>query len=231
MLTLATYNIHRCIGSDGRYDPARVREVLRELDADVFALQEVEVFRDDPGLLDYLCEGRPWRAIHGITMERESGGYGNAVISRLPVCSVHRQDLSFKDREPRGALHVRFGLEHRELLVVATHLGLRPAERRDQARELAATLDAELDAPAQPTLTVLMGDFNEWFLWGRPLRLLRGRFPPAPSRATFPARFPLFAIDRIWVGPGPRHVHVKKIRNPLTRVASDHLPLVAQIEL
>ena len=64
-LTLASYNIHRCIGSDGRYEPARIRDVLRALDADLVALQEVEVFRDDPGILDFLCEDSVWRPVQG----------------------------------------------------------------------------------------------------------------------------------------------------------------------
>jgi endonuclease/exonuclease/phosphatase family metal-dependent hydrolase len=125
-LRLASYNIHRCIGSDGRYDPYRIREVLRALDADVVALQEVEVFRHDPAILDFLCEDRAWRPVHGITLSRDSGDYGNAMLSRLPVSQVRRQDLSFRGREPRGALHLRFDLDGIALRVIATHFGLRP---------------------------------------------------------------------------------------------------------
>lgn len=231
VLTLASYNIHRCIGSDGRYEPARIRDVLRALDADVIALQEVEVFRDDPGILDFLCEDSAWRPVHGVTLSRSSGEYGNAVLCRLPIDNVQRQDLSFRQREPRGALHIRTRRAGAPLHVAATHFGLRPVERRTQAEALADELDAIAQGSDAPVVTVLMGDFNEWFLWGRTLRHLGGRFLPGPAPRTFPARWPLFALDRIWVTPGARSFELEAIRTPLTRIASDHLPLRARLRL
>lgn len=231
MLDLATYNIHRCIGSDGRYDPARIREVLQQIDADVIALQEVEVFRDDPEILDFLCAGSDWQPVQGITLSRGSGSYGNALLSRCPIEGVERQDLSFGDREPRGALHVRVRQDDRTIEVIATHFGLRPGERRAQAEALAGAIERHGSAPGAPDLTVLMGDFNEWFLWGRALRLLRRHLARGPSPATFPARFPLFSLDRIWATRGAKLTSVKAIRTPLTRVASDHLPLVARLRM
>lgn len=230
-LSLASYNIHRCIGSDGIYDPGRIRAVLQELDADVVALQEVEVYRDDPGLLEYLCQDSGWQAIHGITLSRENGKYGNALLSRLPVEEVYRQDLSVGEREPRGALHAKLQRDQLSLRVIATHFGLRPGERRKQARLIARALDSESRAIEKPEVTVLMGDFNEWFLWGNTLRRLQRHFMPAPSPATFPSRFPLFALDRIWLTPGPARTDVKAVKSPLTRTASDHLPLLARVYL
>jgi endonuclease/exonuclease/phosphatase family metal-dependent hydrolase len=230
VLDLATYNIHRCIGSDGRYDPARIREVLQHIDADVIALQEVEVLHEDPEILDFLCAGSDWRPVQGITLSRASGSYGNAVLSRCPIEGVERQDLSFGDREPRGALHVRIRQQDRSIAVVATHFGLRPVERRAQAKALAGAMERNGAAPGAPAVTVLMGDFNEWFLWGHALRLLRRQLARGPSPATYPARFPLFSLDRIWATRGAKLMSVKAMRTPLTRVASDHLPLVARLE-
>jgi len=230
-LTLVSYNIHRCIGSDGHYRPERIRDVLRALDADVVALQEVEVFRDDPEILDFLCKDSAWRPIRGVTLSRASGDYGNAVLCRLPVDVVRRQDLSFRQREPRGALHLRCSVAGVPLHVTATHFGLRPVERRSQAGALADELDAVSRGSDAPAVTVLMGDFNEWFLWGRALRRLGGRFLPAPAPRTFPARWPLFALDRIWVTPGAQAFEIEAVRTPLTRVASDHLPLRVRLQL
>jgi endonuclease/exonuclease/phosphatase family metal-dependent hydrolase len=228
-LVLASYNIHRCHGRDGTHDPARTREVLRRLDADVLALQEVESLRNEPGLLEYFCEGTPWTAIHGPTLERDSGEYGNAVLTSLPVRSMRQIDISQSRHEPRGALHVV--LDHRgvSFQLLATHLGLWPAERRAQIKQLLALLRNEFTDAGKPSFTVLMGDLNEWFLWGRPLRMLKRHFRPTPAPATWPARHPLFALDRVWVQPRHRLLRVKAINTPLARAASDHLPLVAEL--
>lgn len=230
-LTLASYNIHRCVGSDGWQDSARIREVLRTLDTDVIALQEVEISPLAPGLLEYFCEESDWRPVLGYTLRNADGDYGNAVLCRLPVRKVHRQDLSYRQREPRGALHLDLDYGVSRLRVVATHFGLRPVERRAQAEAVADELDAIMRSSAAPSAIALMGDFNEWFLWGRTLRHLGRRFLPAPAPRTFPACRPLFALDRIWVTGGARSFQLEAVRTPLTRVASDHLPLRASLQL
>ena len=228
-LILATYNIHRCHGRDGKRDPARTREVLRQLDADIVALQEVELLRNQPGLLDYFCEGRSWTAIHGPTLERANGQYGNAVLTSLPVRSVQKFDISWGRHEPRGALDLALDHERISLRLLATHLGLWPAERRAQIKRLLAELQAGLPGARHSDLTVLMGDLNEWFLWGRPLRMLARHFRPTPAPPTYPARRPMFALDRIWAHPRARLSAIRAISNRLTRQASDHLPLVAEL--
>jgi endonuclease/exonuclease/phosphatase family metal-dependent hydrolase len=122
--------------------------------------------------------------------------------------------------EPRG--HP----EGQPLRVIATHLGLRPAERRQQIQALLSALD-----PGIPGPTVLMGDLNEWFMWGRPLRRLHAHFGATPAPRTFPAHRPLFALDRIWVKPLHCLQRIAVHDSPLAREASDHLPLVAQLGL
>jgi endonuclease/exonuclease/phosphatase family metal-dependent hydrolase len=111
------------------------------------------------------------------------------------------------------------------LRVVATHLGLRPAERREQVQRLLRLFTWGPDERA-----VLMGDLNEWFLWGRPLRRLHRHFKPTPACNTFPAKMPFLALDRMWAHPGEILRELKAHDSPLARVASDHLPLVATVE-
>ena len=229
-LVLASYNIHRSYGRDGRYDPARIREVLRGLNAQVLALQEVELLHDAPGLLDFFCENSKWKAIHGPTLALDTGQYGNALLTSLAVRSVQRIDLSLPGREPRGAIHVTLEHQSHQLEVIATHLGLRPAERRTQIQHLLDILQDNRFSQSHSTITVLMGDLNEWFLWGRPLRWLHRHFQGSPAPASYPACCPLLALDRIWVKPCEKITSMKVVNNKSTRAASDHLPVVARIK-
>jgi endonuclease/exonuclease/phosphatase family metal-dependent hydrolase len=226
LIRLATYNIHRAIGRDRRFDPERIARVVKEFDADVIALQEVESQHGDLGLLQYLARETGLSAVAGPTMLRTDAEYGNALLARGRFAEVERIDLSVPDREPRGALDVRLECRGALLRVLATHLGLRPAERRRQIRHLLARLD-----PTDSVPTVLMGDLNEWFLWGRPLRWLHAFFGETPAPATFPSHFPVFALDRLWVKPRDRLRTMRVHASPLARLASDHLPLVTELEI
>ncbi len=224
-LRLATWNIHMAIGSDGRRDLSRVVQVIRQLQVDVIGLQEVDNHvKDDLDDLQILAEQTGMEVIAGPTMQHTRGDYGNAVLTSLPVRKVERYDLSYKQREPRGLLIVELDWQGRPLQVAVTHLGLRPGERRDQVRRLINHLAQQEREPL-----VLMGDFNEWFIWGRPLRWLRQRFGAIHSPATFPARWPFLQLDNVLVEPQECLVQKSVYRTDPARETSDHLPLLAEL--
>jgi endonuclease/exonuclease/phosphatase family metal-dependent hydrolase len=225
-LIVATWNIHGAVGTDGRYVPERVVDVLREIGADIVALQEVASAQAHENFLRDLERATGYGIVAGLLRQRHGSDFGNAVLSRYPVASVRHLDLTVGAHEPRGALDVCIDVGSAvPLRVIATHLGLRPGERREQVRRIVAAV--ERDSP-HPTL--LMGDLNEWYLWGRPLRWLHAHFRETPAAPrTFPARRPLFALDRIWVSPTGSVRRLDRHHTPLACVASDHLPLVAEL--
>ncbi|MFU8815498.1 MAG: endonuclease/exonuclease/phosphatase family protein [Pseudomonadales bacterium] len=225
-LTLATYNIHRCVGRDRKLRPDRIVEVLQELSADVVALQEVES-RDHGGLdlLAHFAAETGLVAIAGPNIYKHGTRYGNALLTRLPVMATTRFDLSFRKREPRGGIDVQLRWADQTLHVVATHLGLTAAERRWQMSRV-----LERFATSRSDAHVLLGDINEWWRWGRVHRWLDAHFPAAATApATFPAVLPLFALDQIRVRPARLLRELNVHASPMARRASDHLPLTASI--
>ena len=222
---IASYNVHGYVGSDGKRDVPRVARVLRSLDAEVIALQEVdfEPGAREPQPLELLAELAGFRA-YCAPINRHGLPFGNALFTRLPALSTRRICLAYPLREPRTALEVVLETGARPLRVIATHLGLRPVERRFQVRKILEHVSGD-----EHSVTVLLGDFNEWFLMGRPLRWLHARFGRGPAVLTYPARFPLLALDRIWVHPREALARFDTHRSPEARSASDHLPVVAQL--
>lgn len=225
-LTVATWNVHSGVGRDRRYAPARIANVVLETGADIVALQEVGTRDTSEALFDALVRGTGFHAVDGWTCKRGGCDFGNVVLSRFPIAETHRIDLSVPGREPRGALDVVVAAPHGALRVIATHLGLRPGERRTQVKRLLAALERERRLP-----TVLTGDVNEWYLWGRPLRWLHAHFAATPAPATFPAWRPVLSLDRLWTEPATLLATLRVHRSVLARAASDHLPLVAQLAM
>ncbi len=226
-LRLASYNIHGGIGRDRRFSERRILEVLREVDADVVALQEVESRASGVDMLAWLANEMGYHAVFGSTLLRADGHYGNGLLARCPIHDSTLCDLTWRGREPRGAIAADVDCGGHRLRVVATHLGLRPAERREQVTRL---INLFKQRPATDR-AVLLGDLNEWFLWGRPLRRLHRYFERTPSPATFPSRAPVLALDRIWTHPRSLLRSLAVHKSAAARLASDHLPLVAMLEI
>lgn len=228
-INVTSYNIHRCVGRDGLQDPERIAEVIRETAPSVVGLQEVDSYFQKPARrhqLDYIARATGLQGIAGPVTLRHDGHYGNALLTSAPVLEVRRHDITVPGREPRGVLEVEVQMEDRELRLIVAHLGLRPAERRIQVARLLGILDACAATP-----TVLMGDFNEWLWWGRPLRWLGRRMGPPYRLRTFPSGLPVFALDKVWAAPVEMLTSVQVHNSRLARIASDHLPIRAVCRL
>lgn len=230
---VATYNIHRCVGSDRRHDPDRVAAVIRELDVDAIGLQEVDGrYHAEEGLdqIEYLGRATGMAAVWGPTLQRRLRHQGNGLLTRRPIRAVRPIDLSVTGREPRGAIDVELDVDGEAVRILVAHFGLRDFERRSQADRLLDALGA--GTPLRKTAAlVVLGDFNEWAPRARSLRRLDRELGRSHRVRSFPARRPLFALDRIWVQPAERLVGVGPHRSSLARTASDHLPVRGTIAI
>jgi endonuclease/exonuclease/phosphatase family metal-dependent hydrolase len=226
ILRVATYNLHSCVGGDRRYDPERTLRVLRELDADVLALQEVGGYlHDGVEQIHFFEQKLGMHAMAGPNLTRRGTQFGNALLVRGKVLRAQLVDLKVLPFEPRGAIDAVVETGLGRLRVVATHLGLFPRERRQQIEILAKMLEQEPQA-----LTVFMGDFN---IFGPERTVLKRIGAPRrlPKLYSFPARLPLMSLDRIWTIPNERLMTRAVHRTALSRIASDHLPVVADVTM
>jgi endonuclease/exonuclease/phosphatase family metal-dependent hydrolase len=230
-LRVATYNVHACIGGDGRHDPDRVAAVIGELDADLVALQEftypasVALDVRSPVVLTtldrYECALGPTRQRTRVTLTE---CFGNALLTRHPLVDVHRIDLSMARREPRGALAVTVDLGGTHVHVLAAHLGLSVGERRFQVRQILDYL-----ASVRGECVIVLGDFNDWLPGRSATHVLDDMLGRTPRRPSFPVAWPIFTLDRIWVRPLGALRRIFTHSSTTARQASDHLPVVADI--
>lgn len=224
---IATYNIHGWVGRDKRHDPQRIINVICQLECSIIALQEVTLnLEGKHGSEKFLSQRTGLQVISGPTLYDERGSYGNVLLSAHPVEGVRRLDLSQPGREPRGALEAELLVDGRLIRVVICHLGLKAAERRRQMAMLRESM-----GPLQGRRVILMGDFNEWRPGSPLLRRINQSFGCPPSPPTFPARMPFLALDRIWASPPARLKSLSVHNTPGARLASDHLPLKAVVDI
>lgn len=223
---VATYNVHSGVGVDRRFRPERIAGVIDELRADVVALQEVLSPVRAFDVHGHLREASGLHLVTMATMQLAGGTFGNALLSRWPILDLVEHGLTVGNREPRGAIDATIGRDARELRVIATHLGLRAAERSEQLSRLLDLVKASTDVP-----TVLAGDFNMTRGRARELRAHAAHLGKHDALATFPSIAPVLPLDRIFALHGASIIDVAVHRSRRARVASDHLPLVATIEL
>ena len=235
-MRLLSWNIHKGIGGrDRRYALERIVAGIETENPDLVCLQEVDRhvgrsgFDDQPRLL---ARALRFHSVFQATVSVGEGGYGNLVLSRWPVESRHRITLRQGSRKPRGAQLVLVDSPEGRLHLVHTHLGLAEQERQWQMTRL---LGHMLFRSADPLPTLVVGDFNDWRD-----TLCRGALaangfaqvtvPPARFRS-FPAWLPLGSLDKAFVRGGVDVRQVRVVRSSLTKVASDHLPLVVDFHL
>jgi len=244
MFRIMTYNVHRCVGVDGRLDVGRVAAVIAQCRPDIVALQELDVGRARTGGVDqaHAIAARLGMSFHfHAALQVAEERYGDAILTTAPLKLIKAGPLpgspTIRGLEPRGALWVEVQIEGRAVQIVNTHLGLVPHEQRVQATRLAGP--EWLGHPDCADPAILLGDFNATARYAAYRTLAAGlkdarvaaaaggrRAPP-----TFPSRFPVLAIDHIFVS---KSIEVSAVTTPvhgLMRLASDHLPLMADLSL
>jgi endonuclease/exonuclease/phosphatase family metal-dependent hydrolase len=228
-LVVASYNVHRWAGVRGgaRYAPQRAATVIQELDADILALQEVLRPPGDHDPLLEVADASGYHLAFVVTRRHRRGGeLGNAILARWPLRGAHVIDLSYGRLEQRAALAASFRTAAGPLTVASMHLALVDATRKQQVRALLGH-PALADGPA-----VLLGDMNAWRT-DPAVRDLGQAFSAHHNRAwpaTYPSVAPVLALDRAYVR-GARLAQIRAHDSPAARRASDHLPVVATLDL
>jgi len=224
VIRVGSFNVHGFVGRDGRRDLPRIAQVINELDCDAIGLQEVDS-RGAASSFTELEELTGMHVIPGVTIAAPDGDYGNVLLTTRRAVDVIRHDLTVAGREPRGAIEARLDdAAGMAFIMIVTHLGLRRRERRRQVRDLLRICRHSGSDPM-----VLVGDFNEWWPMARTLRELHREFGRSRAVVTFPSSRPVFALDRIWARPDVAIDNLRTQDTAITRVASDHLPIIAEL--
>ena len=237
-LRIVTYNVHRCRGIDNRERPGRIVDVLREIDADVIALQEVLSIPSATREKDqarFIADELGVNHIAGENRKLKGGSYGNVVLSRFPLSLVCNHDISVRARERRGCLHTDVDVAGADTLhVFNVHLGTAYLERRHQGRRLVE--EEILSNRELKGARIMLGDFNEWTR-GLTTRLLRAHLKSVDVKnylqraKTFPGFLPILHLDHIYFEDRLELKELTVHRSRKALVASDHLPLVADFKL
>jgi endonuclease/exonuclease/phosphatase family metal-dependent hydrolase len=228
MLKVASYNMRKSIGTDRRRRPERTLEVLREIDADVVALQEADRrFGTRQGVITphLLEEHSPWKAVQFGVRSGSMGWHGNAILVRKEAQVLDCEILHLPALEPRGAVMADLRVNGEVLRVVGMHLDLSGLWRRRQAHAILA----HLDASARRLPTVMMGDLNDWSAQSGCLRDFGRHFTFAETGRSFHARRPVARLDRIMVSSELSVSRSGVHDSAAARTASDHLPVWAAV--
>lgn len=225
-LRLLTWNIQGGIGKGGRSDLGPVLALIRRWEPDIVALQEVDSRRHAPGdvpAFTFITRELGFHAVEAKTIIAEDGEYGQMLSSRWALIRTAVHDISVPHREPRRAIEAEIDTPSGCVHVFASHFGLTFGERRKQAEALAQL------AKASPHPVVALGDFNDWTRHGAVQKTLNGIFPVLTRHRTWPSFLPLMRLDRVFCRPAEAFIESRT--DPEGRRFSDHLPIIADINL
>lgn len=232
MCRIVTYNIHSGIGRDKKHDYKRIGQFLANSGADVVLLQEMDTRPSERSTtqdVKDICAENTFKLIPSPAIRESDGWYGNAILTRFDVLAHDTLDVSQNGRQPRNVQIVELKTEKTPLTVVNTHKGLKKLERRSQFSLLHEHLSSRMKEKQIPL--VLAGDFNEWQFFSKAFKALNELLLQQKVGATFPSHFPVFALDRVWVSDDIKVKACRKLKNAKTRILSDHLPVLVDIEL
>nr|MBF0220645.1 endonuclease/exonuclease/phosphatase family protein [Desulfobulbaceae bacterium] len=247
-LRILSYNMHRAIGLDRRFRLERIIRILDHYDADIVLLQEVDVGVPRSQRLNLGDEiakqlKYPYHAI-GLNVKLRNGMYGNATLSRFPIVDERNIDLTIGFRKSRGCLFTRLELPEAKsgwgalgLAVFNLHLGLVARERLQQLELLFSSTEFLKTTSSAPCLVA--GDFNDWRTVLTPIFIDRHSFKCATDHGshsrkpmlTFPSFAPAVGLDKIFCRGEIESLHSWRCRLMVSKVASDHLPVIADLQL
>ena len=236
-----TYNIHKAIGNDRKYRPERIIEILRELDADFLALQEVDhgaPRSSGEDLAAVIAEGLGMQHVLGLNVKLAKGAYGNAILSKYPIAGSRNMNISWGIKKRRGCLVAHIQLpKKKELVIFNVHLGLAAFERMFQIKRV---LESHSLTGLRHLPQIILGDTNDHNHKLNPVLEAAGfqdsvtgmgkghhtfpSFMPRPMR-------PLLRLDKVFHNEHLQPSEHKVIVNQKTRQASDHLPVMVRLKI
>ena len=239
-LRVATYNVHGCVGIDGHRSESRIAEVIASMSVDIAGLQELDLGRARSAHADQaalIANQLGWKYYFHPAMRSGDEQYGNAIVSRFPIVLQRAAELPgsapWYCREQRVAIWMKAETALGPVHLINSHFGLSRVERRLQAQLLIGTAWLGAISPGEPA--ILLGDLNSvrtsraYRLITTQLRDVRTLVRPAGAFRTFPTRFPSLAVDHIFVNAALSPTKLTVHRTPLSRLASDHFPLLCEL--
>lgn len=234
-LRVTSYNIHKAVGTDGRYDPERIFDVLKLLDADIIALQESDRrFGNRQSCLpmDMIKSHDKWQIVdfkgkrqnkvhHGI------GWHGNAILIPKKANIIRAATIDLPTLEPRGAISAHINIDNRDICIISCHLDLSGLWRRRQIKAILGYIEKL----PQKIPIILMGDFNQWSRSGALSEFAYHHLKIVDIGPTFPSRRPVARLDRLLHSPEIILLDHGVCALPLARISSDHLPIWAEIRI